>query len=57
MARPISLEKFATKKELEQHKKQVVKLIKYAVKDVKKWDVKQDKSLIKKSYAGRISKK
>lgn len=38
---------YVTKKELEQHKKEVSRMIKEAVKGVKKWDVKQDKKLLK----------
>lgn len=49
MPRTISLDKFATKKELEAHKKEVERMIKRAVKGVKKWDVKQDKKYVIKS--------
>jgi hypothetical protein len=48
MARSVNLDKFATKKELEKHKKEVQKMIKQATKGIKKWDVKQDKTLMKK---------
>lgn len=52
MPRPINLNKFATKKELEQHKKEVKKLIKNSgqktTKNLKKWDEKQDRKLLKK---------
>lgn len=48
MPRTPSLDKFATKKELEKHKKEVHKMIKTATKGIKKWDIKQDKSLMKK---------
>jgi TfoX/Sxy family transcriptional regulator of competence genes len=40
---------YATKQELIKHKKEVQKMIKDAIKGVKKWDVKQDNKLIKKS--------
>jgi hypothetical protein len=39
---------YITKKEFNEHKKEVSKMIKEAVKEVKKWDVKQDKKLISK---------
>lgn len=39
---------YVTKKELESHKKEVSKMIKEAVKGLKKWDVKQDKKVLKK---------
>lgn len=39
---------YVTKKEFNLHKKEVSKMIKEAVKGVKKWDVKQDKKLLKK---------
>ena len=48
MPRPVSMDKFVTKKELEKHRKEVAKMIKQAVKGVKKWDVKQDKKLVKR---------
>lgn len=41
-------EKYATKKELEQHKKAVEKMIKAATKGFKKWDIKQDAKDMKK---------
>lgn len=40
---------YATKKDLSEHKKEVIELIKKATKKIKNWDVKQDKKLIKKS--------
>lgn len=45
MPRPPS---YATKKEFAQHKKEVAKQIKAAVKGLKSWDVKQDKKLLKR---------
>lgn len=39
---------YITKKEFNQHKKDVSKMIKEAVKGIKKWDVHQDKKLLKK---------
>jgi hypothetical protein len=48
MARKPSLDKFATKKEFEKHKKEVFRMIKKSMKDIKKWDTKQDKKLIRK---------
>lgn len=44
-------EKYATKKELEQHKKAVAKMIKDATKNIKKWDIKQDAQDMKKRKA------
>lgn len=38
---------YVTKKEFEQYKKYCDKLIKSTVKEFKKWDVKQDKKLLK----------
>ena len=48
MAKPIDMAKFATKKELESHKKEVARMIKKAGKDFMKKDVKQDNALVKK---------
>ena len=42
MPKTINMEKFATKKELETHKKEVLKLLKAAAKK----DVKQDKAML-----------
>ena len=42
------MKKYATKKQLEKHSKEVHRAINNAVKYIKKWDVKQDKKLIKK---------
>lgn len=39
---------YATKKDLEMHKKEVKKMIKESTKSVKKWDIKQDKQFAKK---------
>jgi hypothetical protein len=41
-------EKYATKKELQQHKKEVEKMIKAVTKGIKKWDIKQDAQEMKK---------
>lgn len=49
MPKELDLSKFATKKELEKHKKEVAKMIATSEKNFKKWDVKQDKALIKKN--------
>jgi hypothetical protein len=49
MPRKIDMNKFATKKELEKHMKQVERMIKKSTKSVKTWDIKQDKKLIIKS--------
>jgi len=40
--------KYATKKQLEKHAKEMHKAIEKATKQIKKWDVKQDKALLKK---------
>jgi hypothetical protein len=40
---------YITKQDLSQHKREVERMIKKAVKEVKKWDVKQDKKLMNKS--------
>lgn len=45
---------YVTKKELEKYKKEVTRLIKNSTKDLKKWDVKQDKSLFKKKKSATL---
>lgn len=47
MAKAIDMKKFATKRELEIHKKEIEKMLKRATKGIKKWDIKQDKKLVK----------
>ena len=39
---------YVTKKDLAEHKLEVKKMIKKATKNIKKWDVKQDKKALKK---------
>ena len=39
---------YATKKDLADHKKEVNKMLKAVTKNIKAWDVKQDKKALKK---------
>lgn len=48
MIKKTDMSKYATKKELEKHAKKMNKAIDKAEKKIKKWDAKQDKSLLKK---------
>jgi hypothetical protein len=48
MEKKTNSKKFATKKELAKHKIEVERMIKRSMKDIKKWDVKQDNALMKK---------
>lgn len=49
MARAINMSKFATKAELEKHKKHMARELKKGLKEFAKQDVIQDKKLVKKS--------
>lgn len=49
MPKAIDMKKFATKKELEKYKREVERMVKQATKGIKKWDVKQDKKLMKRA--------
>lgn len=55
MARPIDPKNYATKKELEKHKREVTRMISRATKDLKKWDKKQD-SVFQKKKSRKKSK-
>lgn len=48
MPRKLDNERYVTKNELKKYFKEIHNSIKSALKEFKKWDVKQDKTLLKK---------